>query len=252
MSSNSYDQREIFTPPSYFAEQVSDLELQLPIVAQTHLLDVRLRRHGYSVEPMWDGITAATMQLELEKPVSITLGLDARDDDADPEVEMIETRQWFDFDRLNINRTVADLAVHIDPSPTSDEKSARQGNVAMWVALLLSKDLSDEDGKQKMIERFKTGKQRDTVASWVAHGSAAAGNIAVQAMTSGMPVSSASFVGMLGAVISTSLYRTKLRGQIKKVENDPNCIVELTDSDYIDEAEDRSNRSSALLSFDLV
>jgi hypothetical protein len=164
------DNRVLFTPPDYFIDEVTPLELVLPAIGISHELDIRLRRHGYSLQPQWSGLLDATKTLELEQPLGLTYGLDSRDDDADPEVEMFPSTE---FPRLSDDApTILDqrkfdfeLAIHIDPSPTAKEKSAQQANVATWMGLLLASDLEKEDGPELMLNRFKTASSKSKVAS---------------------------------------------------------------------------------------
>ncbi len=225
--------RDFFEIPNYALHEAEELELALPDIAISHDLAIRLKRQNYSLLPCWDGVFSAIRELEIEDKIGLTFGLDPMDNDADPEVEMAPNdarhRAWI--------KHPVELAVHIDPTPSAKEHSEHQANVAVWVALLIAKELVQPDGEEAMLERFRQEKRNGKIGSWLLHGGVIAGNSVLQGAALGTTLHVLSWAGLGASAIGTGIYRARIDQQVEDIEGDSRRIVEIVDEVYREEAE---------------
>lgn len=237
-----------FDTPQPFLDIVEPLGLEVPRLGVNDYFALRLLRNGRTLDPNWAGLVDASRALELEEPLGITYGLDPRDDDADPEIELADAStltMW----NYHQHRFTTELSVHIDPSPTNKEASWKQANIATWMAMLIGKDLQSEGGLDAMLERFKSEKNKKAIASAVGQIGVVGGNLLVQGAALGTALHVASWAGYGVGVAGATIYRHRLNKQLKEVRGDKAAIIRLTDEDYTEEAAALFAEHSALIDY---
>lgn len=240
----------MFEPNEFFLQQAADLELQLPQVGISHELEIRLKRHLYRLEPDWAGLLSATKRLELEYSIGLTYGLDPKDDDADPEVEQYPAHVSPRDD--SYRRNDVELAIHVDPTPSSDERSLQNANVATWMALLIGKDLGEPGGQDLLIEKFRSDKMKSRVAAFLGHMGVVGGNAAVQTLAISPSLHALSWLGWGSSMVGHSIYQAHVGNQVRELRDGPEeIIVELVDTQYRDEAEELAKAEPDLVDYNI-
>ena len=247
MPSVDTTQRTFQTAPQPYQEMMQETQLYIPTVGVTDYFALRLARRDLSVQPNWSGFADATRQLEIEEPMAVTLGLDPKDDDADAEVELGHDPKYNHWSNVADDQFTYDLLVHIDPTPTNAELSYKKANIAVWMAMLIGKDLQTENGLDVMLERFKSDKSRGKIASWLAHFGVTGANTAIQSSGLSPTLHIASWAGFGVSLVGTSIYRARVGKLVEKLEDNPKRLVELIDEDYTEEAASRFADSSQSL-----